>query len=115
MFATPGTGWPRVRAMFPRARTTPAMSGRETILRPQPLLRVLRLGDCLHLPECAGRCGFRRPAPTARSVVGHSGPYVPSRNIEKLFVETAVVTGAIHQVHFEDPVTYVAGAVFSPH
>ena len=54
-----------------QGRTTPAMSGRKTILPPpEPLLRLLRLGDCLHLPECAGRCGFRRPAPTARSVVG---------------------------------------------
>ena len=42
-------------------------------------------------------------------------PRVPSGNVEKLFVETAVPTGPIDQVHFEDPVTYVAGAVFSPH
>ena len=40
---------------------------------------------------------------------------VPSGNVEKLFVETAVPTGPIDQVHFEDPVAYVAGAVFSPH
>src|SRR6476620_3276245 len=42
-------------------------------------------------------------------------PRVPSGNVEKLFVETAVPTGPIDQVHFEDPVTYVAGAVCSPH
>ena len=40
---------------------------------------------------------------------------VPSGNVEKLFVEAAVPTGPIDQVHFEDPVAYVAGAVFSPH
>jgi hypothetical protein len=54
--------------------------------------------------------------PSRRFLASTKGkPRVPSGNVEKLFVETAVPTGPIDQVHFEDPVTYIAGAVFSPH
>ena len=101
--------------MFRRARTTPAMSGGRQSSAPSPSSASCASGTACTSRNVLGDVDSGALPQRLEASSAPSGPYVPSRNIEKLFVETAVATGAIHQVHFEDPVTYVAGAVFSPH
>ena len=85
------------------------------VVRKRGTTAFVQPGGKSDMPHGAGRIEL---APLAEQTVLASTKgkaRVPSGNVEKLFVETAVPTGPIDQVHFEDPVTYVAGAVFSPH